>query len=174
MGKDFTLFAKHPGIVVYQQSKYVRKVRRFWLHHCYAAAPISGAIGGIQHSTRGMFWRPDLCLCILTGHSAALLESSPDNLKSTRTQAPNAKMLVSLIASSARSMSSIFLSGSAVLVQVHVVPRSAYVVPEGNRVKAENSRKTQRKKEFPPRALLREQFERDVAEAPISAQPQAA
>ena len=73
-------------------------------------------------------------------------------------------MLASLIAS----------SGSAVLVQVHVVPRSEYVVPEGNRVKTENSRKIQRKKEFPPRALLREQFERDVAEATITAQPQAA
>ena len=55
-----------------------------------------------------------------------------------------------------------------------MVPKSEYVVPEGNRVKTENSRKTQRKKEFPPRALLRAQFERDVAEATISAQPQAA
>lgn len=55
-----------------------------------------------------------------------------------------------------------------------MVARSEYVVPEGNRAKTENSRKTQRKKEFPPRALLWEQFKRDVAEAPISAQPQAA
>ena len=73
MGKDFTLFAKQPGIVVYQQSKYIRKVRLFWWLHCYAAAPISGVIGGMQHSTRGMFWRPDLCLCILASHSAACL-----------------------------------------------------------------------------------------------------
>ena len=29
MGKDFTLFAKQPGIVVYQASKYIRKVRPF-------------------------------------------------------------------------------------------------------------------------------------------------
>jgi hypothetical protein len=63
-------------------------------------------------------------------------------------------------------------SGITVLMQVHVVPRGEYVVPEGNRVKTENSRRTQRKKEFPPRALLRAQFERDVAEAPISAKPQ--
>ena len=26
MGKDFTLFAKQPGVVVYQESKYIRKV----------------------------------------------------------------------------------------------------------------------------------------------------
>lgn len=115
MGKDFTLFAKHPGIVVYQQSKYIRKVRLFWWHHCYAAAPISGVIGGIQHSTRGMFWRPDLTWPDLTwpgltslhlGKSlSCLLESSPDNLIGTETQAANARMLISLIASSARSMS---------------------------------------------------------------------
>ena len=55
--------------------------------------------------------------------------------------------------------------------QVHVVAKSEYVIPEGNRLKAENSRKTERKKEFPPRHMLREQFERDVASAPIAAQP---
>ncbi len=27
MGKDYTLFAKQPGIVVYQESKYIRKVK---------------------------------------------------------------------------------------------------------------------------------------------------
>ena len=55
--------------------------------------------------------------------------------------------------------------------QVHVVAKSEYVIPEGNRVKAENSRRTERKKEFPPRQMLREQFERDVASAAVTAQP---
>ena len=55
--------------------------------------------------------------------------------------------------------------------QVHVVAKSEYVIPEGNRVKAENSRRTERKKEFPPRHMLREQFERDVATAAVTAQP---
>lgn len=35
MGKDYTLFAKQPGIVVYQSSKYIRKVRP--LGHAMAA-----------------------------------------------------------------------------------------------------------------------------------------
>ena len=29
MGKDYTLFAKQPGVVVYQESKYIRKVCAF-------------------------------------------------------------------------------------------------------------------------------------------------
>ena len=32
MGKDYTLFAKQPGIVVYQASKYIRKVGLQQLH----------------------------------------------------------------------------------------------------------------------------------------------
>ena len=52
-----------------------------------------------------------------------------------------------------------------------MVAKSEYVIPEGNRVKAENSRRTERKKEFPPRQMLREQFERDLASAAVTAQP---
>ena len=52
-----------------------------------------------------------------------------------------------------------------------MVAKSEYVIPEGNRVKAENSRRTERKKEFPPRHMLRAQFERDVASAAVIAQP---
>jgi hypothetical protein len=48
MGKDFTLFAKQPGIVVYQQSKYIRKVRFLWWHHGNSAATIWR---GWRHST---------------------------------------------------------------------------------------------------------------------------
>ncbi len=59
---------------------------------------------------------------------------------------------------------------SGACVQVHVVAESEYVVPEGNTRKAENSRRTERCKEFPPRRQLREQFEKDVAAAPVSAQ----
>ena len=54
-------------------------------------------------------------------------------------------------------------------LQVHVVAKKDYVIPEGNRVKTEDSRRIARKKEFPPRAQLRMQFERDVAAAPVSA-----
>jgi len=57
-----------------------------------------------------------------------------------------------------------------VCLQVHVVAKKDYVIPEGNRVKTEDSRRIARKKEFPPRAQLRMQFERDVAAAPVSAQ----
>lgn len=52
---------------------------------------------------------------------------------------------------------------------MHVVAKSEYVVPAGNTVKAENSRRTERKKEFPPRGMLRQQFERDVVSAPVTA-----
>ncbi len=48
--------------------------------------------------------------------------------------------------------------------QVSVIPTSTYVIPEGQRVQP-GSRKTQRKLEFPPRQLLREQFEKDMEEA---------
>ncbi len=51
-----------------------------------------------------------------------------------------------------------------------MVAKKDYVIPEGNRVKTEDSRRIARKKEFPPRAQLRMQFERDVAAAPVSAQ----
>lgn len=50
-----------------------------------------------------------------------------------------------------------------------MVAESDYVVPEGNRRKAGDSRRTARSKEFPPRQQLREQFEKDVAAAPVSA-----
>ncbi|EIE27562.1 hypothetical protein COCSUDRAFT_21462 [Coccomyxa subellipsoidea C-169] len=48
--------------------------------------------------------------------------------------------------------------------RVSVIPTSTYVIPEGQRVQP-GSRKTQRKLEFPPRQLLREQFEKDMEEA---------
>lgn len=50
------------------------------------------------------------------------------------------------------------------VLQISVIPVSAYVIPEGNRVQP-GSRKTKRKLEFPPRQVLREQFEKDMEEA---------
>ncbi|CAL8463415.1 g2949 [Coccomyxa elongata] len=47
--------------------------------------------------------------------------------------------------------------------RVSVIPVSEYVIPEGCRVQP-GSRKTQRKLEFPPRAVLREQLEKDIEE----------
>lgn len=54
------------------------------------------------------------------------------------------------------------------VLQISVIPASAYVIPEGNRVQP-GSRKTKRKLEFPPRQVLREQFEKDIEEAAASA-----
>jgi hypothetical protein len=47
--------------------------------------------------------------------------------------------------------------------QVSVIPRSQYTIPEGCRVQP-GSRSSLRKKEFPPRVLLREQAAEDMAQ----------
>ena len=47
--------------------------------------------------------------------------------------------------------------------QVTVIPRSEYEIPEGCRVKP-GSRSSQRKKDFPPRELLRQQAAGEMAE----------
>ena len=49
-------------------------------------------------------------------------------------------------------------------LQVTVVPESAYEIPEGQRRKPDGRRALNRKN-YPPRAELREQFEKDFAEA---------
>jgi hypothetical protein len=54
------------------------------------------------------------------------------------------------------------------LLQVNVVPVSSYTVPEGQRRKPD-SRRALKRKEFPPRAVLRAQLERDIAAASVVA-----
>lgn len=51
-----------------------------------------------------------------------------------------------------------------VVVQVTVIPESEYVVPEGQRRKP-GSRRELNRQDYPPRAELRAQFEKDFAEA---------